>query len=643
MRSLNGFVVLALTALLGYASFLFFGQVFGRESVLPPLAGLASFVLLFFGGLEIRRVFYRDEDLGRVMHCLSGFTFLWRIGLFHLALGAVAFFSWVGTLAALQDLGLALIATSVFTALAHGPLSSWLVQVVPLTYRRGTYLLTPDEATGRALSLLPSDEEGVILGGILHPLSLLLKTHVLCIGTTRSGKTVTLKIYWGTLLPRFLHANQGHRAIALDLKGELLPFFRSILTCPVQLSHPFHAEGLAWRMARDVAQRPEIALEIANCLCPENKEEKNPYFSEAARAIIAAVMNAFNLLAEAQKKEPRWRLGDILFACRSPERLGALLRLRSETRHVVAQHFFPPTTFANVFSTIDTHLHGFESIAVAYDLKESRGETFSLTDWMEGPSSLLVLGHSDEVPSQMDALNSLLFKRMSDLLLNQAEPVSRFTFVLLDEVREARKLEGLRRLLNRTLSKRVQCSGGYQQKEGMDAEYGKDISDEIAGECSNRVYLKLTGDASCSFAAREIGTAELEDAEGRRVTEYAVLPDEIKNLPLPGPGAGLHLYGTSPYVGSYRMQVGWEDVLAHLPKEEGPGFVRMEMKGRYLRPWDAADQARLGLPEDFPPFDEVRLPSDKPPSGKGGGRGTERDQGARQEDGRDNPNLTIPD
>jgi len=72
------------------------------------------------------------------------------------------------------------------------------------------------------------------------------------------------------------------------------------------------------------------------------------------------------------------------------------------------------------------------------------------------PHSILVLGNDEDNRAAIDTINQLIFKRLSELMLAQPEVNpgdSKSTWFLLDEVRQAGKLEGLSALMTKGRSK----------------------------------------------------------------------------------------------------------------------------------------------------------------------------------------------
>src|SRR5205085_6171493 len=96
----------------------------------------------------------------------------------------------------------------------------------------------------------------------------------------------------------------------------------------------------------------------------------------------------------------------------------------------------------NVMSTVANKTEPYRAIAAAW---YHASEQISLRDWVER-GYLLVLGTSHVARTAMRAVNRVLFKRLSQMLLEQPSDRSRPTWIVVDELRQAGQLDGLNEL-----------------------------------------------------------------------------------------------------------------------------------------------------------------------------------------------------
>ena len=84
----------------------------------------------------------------------------------------------------------------------------------------------------------------------------------------------------------------------------------------------------------------------------------------------------------------------------------------------------------------------------------------------------------------LDAINQAIFKRAAELLLAQDESPERETWIILDELREAGKLDGLTSLLSKGRSFGARVVVGFQDIEGLRAVYGEKEANEMPPDCA---------------------------------------------------------------------------------------------------------------------------------------------------------------
>ena len=130
-------------------------------------------------------------------------------------------------------------------------------------------------------------------------------------------------------------------------------------------------------------------------------------------------------------------------------------------------------------------------------------ETVSLTEFMQG-ELVLVLGNDESCRTALDAINRVLFQRLSELILSGPETRTRQTWIFLDEVREAGRLDGLSRLMTKGRSKGACVALGFQAIEGMRAVYGEHVASEITGLCNHKAILRLESPPSAQSGERAL-------------------------------------------------------------------------------------------------------------------------------------------
>lgn len=485
-------------------------------------------------------------------------------------------------------------------------------QPVEQVHRRGRSLRSASEVAGILEQKRRSHDSGLRIGQQLFPSGIATR-HFAFIGTTGSGKTLLQRLLIQSALGGLGH---GHRAVVYDAKQDILGILAGMrVPVPIRILNPLDLRAVAWHMAVDI-QSPASALQVASTLVPASKNDANPFFTNAARHLIYGA-----LLALIQLAPERWSFRHLLLLLRDPGRLQELLARTDSTQHLL-QYFAHPGTAQNIFSTVLTYTSPFEIIAGCWD---RAGEAISLSQWLS-TESILVLGNDEQNRAALDTINKLLFQHMAELLLAEAEvddrvPHVRRTWVFLDEVREAGKLELLGRLLTKGRSKGVAVSLGFQDVSGMREVYGRDLADEILGQCNTKVILRLNSPETAAWAAKLFGNREIlesrrsqsrnhrvslnrevsaGDSVSHSVTQQPVVLDsELLDLPETSRENGLQAFFINPLTGPFEEHIesGW--LSQHLTPADPAteNFVPRPVEHQYLRAWGAQDDRLLEMTE----------------------------------------------
>jgi type IV secretory pathway TraG/TraD family ATPase VirD4 len=147
----------------------------------------------------------------------------------------------------------------------------------------------------------------------------------------------------------------------------------------------------------------------------------------------------------------------------------------------------------------------------------------------------------------IDAINRCIFKRASNLLLNQSNSFSRRSWLILDELSDDGKFDGLVPLMKKGGSKGACCVLAFQSVQGLHDHqlYGPQQTDEILGQIANRFFGRLECVTTAEWASSIFGDQEEEvemvtESSGsggksrsvnrQRVTRRLVLPSEFMDL-----------------------------------------------------------------------------------------------------------------
>lgn len=467
-----------------------------------------------------------------------------------------------------------------------------------------------DRAHLRGLQLANPTEElkGPLALGCRGFPERLASGHFAFIGATGSGKTLLQRLLLQSALPE-IGRGRRHRALLYDAKRDLPSLLAGMgLNGPVRILNPLDARSVAWDMAAHISN-PSLAQQAALLLIPESKNDNNPFFSRAARHLLSGVITSLLL-----RFPGKWTFRQVLLIARDPDRMEQILKAAECTRHL-GRYFEHEGTFQNILATLLTYLAPYEIVAACWD---KCPETISLKSWL-ADESILVLGSDDANRSALDTVNRLLFRRLSDLLLSQPEGSGR-TWIVLDEVREAGKLDGLASLLTRGRSKGVAVVLGFQDINGLREVYGREVAEELLGQCNTKVVLRNNSPDTTDWCSKLFGFREvLETTPGSSRSFRGLVPDvsrsasmstgivrrevvldsEILGLPQAGLDEGVTGFFITPLTGPYLDRVPGEWLKAHLrPRQNSvPDFTPRPDADQLLRPWSEQDLIKPEVPE----------------------------------------------
>ncbi len=485
---------------------------------------------------------------------------------------------------------------------------------------RGVFAGTVEEAN-KILSRLRKndDDKGIFWGGTLLPARAANK-HFLAVGTTGSGKTVTIKLLINSIIHSVGIKGSDHRAVFFDAKHELFPYLLKIGVDAklINVLDPFDQRSARWDIAGDITTFTQ-AQQLAAELIPMSEDRgTNAYFPETAREIVANVIEAFNILSEKQEAKTSaridWRLRDLVIAVRYEKFLSFLLKKSRETSHVVDTHF-QNREFKSVLSTLGTAMTAFRGVAALW---EHAPKPISLKNWVETTDgSIILLGWNKEESAALDPINRVMFRRLTDVVIGQDNAEERRTWFFLDELRlVSRGLPGLSELLNIGREKGACCVLGVIDYEGLRHSLGDKITDEITGLCNNVAGLRTQSAKTAAWLAEIFGNAEKtetnvstnskgEEGTSEHIAERKTfLAGQFKTIPEPSELNGFTIGGyyansfTKPYFFNNAGIGGWQNAVPRLTKDElKTGYLPRPDWQQKLKPWDEADLKRLGIPE----------------------------------------------
>lgn len=338
--------------------------------------------------------------------------------------------------------------------------------------------------------------------------------HFAFVGATGSGKTVLIRLLMQSVLGNATKRNIPTRMLVYDSKRDMLPVLYGIFERlgrtdaneRIKLLNPFDRRGVAWDMAQDIRE-PAHAQELASILIREEPNAKDPFYPNAARLIVESVILSF-----IENNPFEWTFRDVCNAVETKTSIISVLGRPSRTAWVIEALFGDERTTANIMATIAVAMRPYRVIAALW---HKAGEAnpprkISLHEWAQSKDGILVLGNSPTSRTAVDAINQVLFKRLSQMFLEEEKEIDlesdpRRVWVFLDEFVRAGRLNGAVELATEGRSKGVAFVIGLQDVNGLRAVYGKEVAEEILGQCTSVALLRMNSPDTSEWASRIVG------------------------------------------------------------------------------------------------------------------------------------------
>ena len=321
--------------------------------------------------------------------------------------------------------------------------------------------------------------------------------HFAVLGTPGSGKSLNITLLQDSVLgpgpePRV------HSAI-FDPKLELYPYLRQRFDAHcIHLIHPIDERAVRWDVKTDVHNRAR-AIQVADALIPEVKDDKQPYFRDTARRLLRETMNSYRL------RGLNWTLNDLLQGCGDPETVQRVLAAHRRTEFLNRELQGSETARKDVHSTLSTTLSHFELTAACH--ARNTNQEFSARSWLAQPPSIILLPYDATYDKAIAPLNRAIFRYLVDEILHQPAGQETETWAFFDEARLAGQLPGLVDLMRTGRSKGAHVVLGIQDVPGFFEVHGEWVGKELLGLCGNKLFLRITEPMTARYASDCFGSA----------------------------------------------------------------------------------------------------------------------------------------
>ena len=482
--------------------------------------------------------------------------------------------------------------------------------------KRGTALVDEEIAKSRSGKADHRNNRTVRWGPLVLPDG---EEHFCAIGAPGSGKTLTLAYLMQSVIEHYgIPGNDDFRLLMYDAKGDAYSWLRSLGVADADLKflNPFDKRSVAWDIAKDVTTEG-VAQEVAEILIPSEPGDANLFFTKAARDLFGAVLVALRYRTTKYAGHgTTWDLRDAILTLRYPKAMREILTACPMTAGYVDEYLdLDPRTLSGITATISTSVALLRPVAALWNRCE---EKLCLQDWVMA-KGVLILGGSEELVATINAINRVIFHRLTQLLLQRGDDSTnmRRTWVFIDELREAGKLDGLARLINKGRSKGIRVAVAFQDINGLRASYGDSAAVEFPNLCANKAFCKTTsGETAEWISTFNIGGAEVveyqkgykqDEPHEINISEHvversAVRKEELMNLPQARNGI-VSAYIKADGIGTLRCTIDYFGRTPPLKKKEpqfeSSDFLRRDDEDQRLLPWDDDDLQRLGLKREL--------------------------------------------
>ena len=456
--------------------------------------------------------------------------------------------------------------------------------------------------------------------------------HFLICGATGSGKSLSIQLLLKSIADRFLPRPEepttksepnatgksppdpkdlGEQLILFDAKCDALPMLAALgLHKPHDnfwILNPFDRRSAEWRFSEAVTN-PGMARALATLLIPEERGSNAPFFADAARELVYAVLQSLNKVAGSD-----WDFRDLLCALDSRENIEGITAQHAPAERLAKRILDDERHSNGVLSTMASKLGRFEQVAALWHSLPDNTPRFSVKEFLKKPG-VLVLGNDPVLRDSFWPINAILLKALANEILRGPEVnYPRFWFVL-DEFRAMEKIDCIHDLLNRGRSKGVSVLLGIQTYEGLAQVYGDNGANDILSQCGFKTFLRAGGPRTAEWAEQffnkvrriEETHSESTGTEGSsKSKQYSlqersmILASNFLELPFPVPGGAFAAVCDVPYLGeTLIVQRSADQVIKWAndppPDKDVPAVdPREEPEDQTLSPWVEKDERKF--------------------------------------------------
>jgi hypothetical protein len=346
-------------------------------------------------------------------------------------------------------------------------------------------------------------------------------SHFLVMGDTGTGKSALIR----QLLMQV--QERGETAIVYDPALEYTPQFfdpdrGDAILNPLDRRTPF------WTPADELRLDAE-ALTLAESLFPERPNE-NSFFSDAPRRIMAFLLTH------------RPDAAQIVAWLSDPRELDRLL---AGTPYAVMIDPSAGPQRAGVLASLNMVADALQLLPAA----RATSQRWSATDWSTTRRGWLFFTSTPETRARLVPLTSLWLDTLVLRLMNQAQPTSRRTWFVIDELASLQRLPQLHTAMTEARKSNSPLVLGFQGRSQLAKRYGLD-AEAMLSQPATKIFLRTSEPDAAKWISQTLGDVETERLKqsrssgdgwattARYSTSYA-LERQVEPLILPSEISGL--------------------------------------------------------------------------------------------------------
>jgi hypothetical protein len=407
---------------------------------------------------------------------------------------------------------------------------------------RGQRKLNVSDAQDLAAKRRGEDDKGFLFGGVALP-STCKNKGLLYLGAPSSGKSLSIKHAMLQAFGDLIGGGKGKtRGIIFDFKMEFVPYLKSlgIPQDKISLFHCNHKESVQWDIQADIWNIKD-AISVAHAFIPENPKETNPYFTNGARVLLGATLQAFYLRAR-EKPGLKWTLRDVFLALDDEDAMRELFKPYPATRGALK---YLGRGNNDVLSTLEGFVRPAQILAAVWGDKKP----FSIRKWMDKEEGgILILGNDQSDPFTSQALARVLFGRIGQALLSGKKwGEERTTWFFFDEFPQMSHLTNIENFIPTVRAYGGNFVLGVQSIPQLYLTYGEHLAKVILELCGTKAIFHVEQESAAYASKQMIGSYELREkttsiqyrmsdstiGEGENIRERAAIHEtEIAGLPL---------------------------------------------------------------------------------------------------------------